>query len=130
MSGKEAIKSVPEENVYNGVYRILLAGMFISTTFFMIGVVLALLHPAVIPLTSSWIKSQYNFHVFSEGLIHGSPASYMMMGTVLLILTPVTRVAVSIYAFFVDRDYKFVIVTSTVFFVMILTIVLSFFGLK
>lgn len=130
MSGKEAIKSVPEENVYNGVYRILLAGMFISTTFFMIGVVLALLHPAVIPLTSSWIKSQYDFHVFAEGLIHGSPASYMMMGTVLLILTPVTRVAVSIYAFFVDRDYKFVIVTSTVFFVMILTVVLSFFGLK
>ncbi len=123
-------EEVKEANVYSGVYRVLMAGMFLSTALFIIGVVLALLHPAVIPLNSMWILEQYHLGVLFQGLLLGNPASYMMLATILLILTPVTRVLVSIYAFWVDQDYKFVIVTATVFIVMALTVLSSFFGLK
>ena len=51
-----------------------------------------------------------------------------MIATVLLILTPVARVIVSIYAFLVDRDRKYVIVTSIVLAIMILTVILGMFG--
>ena len=123
-------EEIKEANVYSGVYRVLMAGMFLSTALFIIGVILALLHPAVIPLNSTWILEQYHLGVFFQGLLLGNPASYMMLATILLILTPVTRVLVSIYAFWVDQDYKFVIVTATVFLVMTLTVLSSFLGLK
>lgn len=123
-------EQVAEENVYSGVYRVLMAGMFLSTAFFIIGVILALIHPSFIPLTSAWIQEQYHWRTIVGGLAHGDPAAFMMLATILLILTPVTRVMVSIYAFFVDKDYKFVAITSIVLLVMILTVILSSLGLK
>ena len=43
----------------------------------------------------------------------------MLIATALLILTPVTRVAVSIYAFTVDRDIKFAAVQASSFVMII-----------
>ena len=54
----------------------------------------------------------------------------MMVATALLILTPVLRVVISIWAFWVDRDYKYVVVTSTVLAVIGLPVVLAHFGVK
>jgi len=39
----------------------------------------------------------------------------MMLAIALLILTPVTRVLVSIYVFYIDDDRKYVVVTGLVF---------------
>ena len=123
-------EQVQEANVYSGVYRILMAGMFVSTSLFIIGVVAALLHPAVIPLNSKWIRENTNAGVVFRGLLLGNPISYMTLATLLLILTPVARVVVSIYASLADRDYKFFAMTSAVFLVMVATVVLSRLGLK
>jgi uncharacterized membrane protein len=49
---------------------------------------------------------------------------------VLLILTPVVRVFVSIIAFAAEGDRKYVLVTSTVLVVIILSVVLSKAGLQ
>lgn len=118
------------EDVYADVYRVLLAGMLLSSSLFGVGVVLALLHPAYVPLTASWIQQHYHWHVFLRGLLAGDAGTFMMLGTILLILTPVVRVLVSIYVFYVDHDYKYVAVTGVVFLVMALTALLSCFGLK
>ena len=64
---------------------------------------------------------------YSEPLKRSAP---VITGAVLLILTPIARVIISVYAFAVDRDYKYVAVTSAVLFVMALTVVLGLFGLK
>lgn len=121
---------VPEENVYADVYRVLLAGMYLSTTLFVVGLVLALLHPAFVPLDPAWIASHYHWRLVASGLLSADAAAYMLTATFLMILTPVVRVVVSIYAFAVDRDWKYVAVTSTVLLVMALTVVLSRFGLR
>ena len=118
-----------EANVYTGVYRVLLGGMLLSTALFAIGLVRALLHPAYFPLTSEWIQQHYHWSVVWRGLATLDPVVLMMVATVLLILTPVARVLVSIYAFYVDRDRKYVAVTSIVFLVMVLTVVASYLGL-
>ena len=120
----------PEENVYTDVYRMLIAGMIVSSMLFAIGIVLAMLHPQYVPLSARWVRSQYHVGVVVHGLLHGNPSAIMLVATVLLILTPVARVVVSIVAFLTDRDYKFVAVTSFVLLVMIVTVILGELGLQ
>jgi len=119
-----------EQNVYADVYRVLLGGMIVSSALFAFGLIRALLHPQYIPLTTDWVKQHYHVSVVLHELAHADPTALMMVATVLLILTPVVRVLVSIYAFWVDRDYKYVVVTGIVFLVMVLTVVLAHFGLQ
>jgi uncharacterized membrane protein len=119
-----------QQNVYASVYKVLLAGMIVSTAIYVIAIVRALLHPEYIPITPEWIKQQYHLSVLAHGIISLDPTALMVVATALLILTPVARVAVSIYAFAVDRDAKFVAVSSIVFLIMIITVVLGILGLK
>lgn len=115
--------------MYADVYRVLIGGMIVSTCLFVVGVIAAMIHPQYIPLSAAWIRGSYHWSVFIHGLLSFNPTSFMMLATLLLILTPVVRVLVSIYAFYVDRDYKYVAVTSLVFFIIVLTIILSRLGL-
>ena len=119
-----------EENVYQDVYRVLLAGMFVSSALFAVGLARALLHPEAYPLTPEWVRSHYHWSAIWQGLKQFDAFTLMMVATALLILTPVLRVAISIWAFWVDRDYKYVVVTSIVLAVIALSVVLSHFGLK
>lgn len=128
-SERERVGNVAD-NVYADVYKVLLAGMVLSTTLFAIGVVLALLHPAYVPLSADWVRQQYHWRIFIHGIATADPGAFMLLATILLILTPVSRVLVSIYVFYVDHDRKYVVVTAIVFLVMVLTVILSRFGLK
>lgn len=119
-----------EANVYADVYKVLITGMLISTTLFAVGIVLALLHPRSVPLTPDWARRYYHWNVIAAGIRHGDPAVIMLIASVLLILTPVARVVMSIYAFAVDHDRKYVMVTSIVLLVMVATVILGLLGLK
>jgi uncharacterized membrane protein len=119
-----------EENVYSVVYYVLLGGMIVSSIMFAIGIVRALEHPTFFPLTPEWVKEHYNVAVVIHGLRVLDPTALMMVACVLLILTPVSRVLVSIYAFLVDRDFKFVAVTTIVFLIMVATVIAGLLGLK
>jgi uncharacterized membrane protein len=109
---------------------VLLGGMVVSTALFVVGIVRALLRPQFVPLTPDWIKQHYRWPVVVEGIRSFDPTVIMMIATVLLILTPIARVVVSIYAFAVDNDRKFVLVTLAVLLVIVLTVVLGLVGLK
>jgi uncharacterized membrane protein len=122
--------SSEELNVYADVYKVLLGGMIVSTALFAAGIVRALLHPEFVPLTPEWIKQHYHWRVIVEGIRSFDPTVIMLIATVLLILTPIARVVVSVYAFAVDRDHQFVVVTLIVLSVIILTVVLGLFGLR
>ena len=117
-----------EENVYADVYRVLLAGMIISSILFALGMIRALLLHTYFPLTRQWVQQHYHWNVVMHGLATLDPATLMLVAAVLLILTPVARVVVSIYAFHVDHDRKYVGVTGIVFLIMVLTVLLARFG--
>ncbi|MBZ5569537.1 MAG: DUF1634 domain-containing protein [Acidobacteriia bacterium] len=117
-------------NVYAGVYRVLLVGMLVSTAMFVLGVVRALMLRTHFPLTPEWVRQHYHVSDVVHGLAALDPFALMLVASLLLILTPVLRVVVSIYAFWVDHDWKYVGVTSIVLAVMVLTFVLSRFGLQ
>jgi len=54
-----------------------------------------------------------------QGLGHGEGTAIVMLGLLLLILTPVMRVAVSVVGFAAERDRRFVLITLTVLAVLI-----------
>lgn len=118
------------QNVYSDVYRILLGGMYASTALYVLGVVSALMHPQYVPLDQGWVRRQNQWNTILHGIVHFDQTSLMLAATILLILTPIARVLVSIYAFWVDRDRKYVGVTSIVFLVIVLTVILAHFGLS
>ena len=120
----------PQDNVYAAVYHALLAGMLASTVLFAIGLIRGMMLHTYFPLTDKWITDHYHWSVVEQGISTLDPTVLMMIATVLLIITPVVRVVVSIITFAVDGDRKYVLVTSTVLAVMVLTLVLSHFGLK
>jgi uncharacterized membrane protein len=59
------------------------------------------------------------------GLKHGRGQAIVVIGLVLLIATPVVRVAVSIAGFIYERDWAFVVITTIVLFLLILSFVLG-----
>ncbi len=127
---EEAKQSGVQDNVYAGVYYVLQGGMIVSTALFIVGLVRGMMLHTYFPLTPDWIKQHYHWEAVKSGLAALDPTTLMMLATVLLILTPVARVIVSIYVFAVDHDRKYVLVTSIVLAVMVLTFVLSRFGLQ
>lgn len=119
-----------EQNVYAGVYKVLLVGMAVSTVLYAAGMIQALRRHERIVLSSAWVRSHYHFSLVLHGLASLDPTALLLLATVILILTPVARVVVSIHAFYVDRDAKYVVVTGIVFLVIILTVLLGWLGLR
>lgn len=117
-----------EQNVYEGVYRLLMAGVVVTNLLFVIGLILALIHPQYVPLSARWARDQYQWSTLIHGLASGEADAFLTIGTLLLILTPIARVVVSIYSFYVDHDRKYVAVTSIVLLVILLTLVLGALG--
>jgi uncharacterized membrane protein len=50
----------------------------------------------------------------ARGVMHGQGRSIVLVGLLLLIATPVVRVAVSIVTFIYERDPRYVLITATV----------------
>ena len=119
-----------DQDVYAAVYHALLYGMIASSILFAVGLVRGMLLHTEFPLTDAWVTSHYHWKVVTHGIATADPMVLMMIATVLLILTPVVRVIVSIIAFAQDGDRKYVLVTSIVFAVMVLTVLLARVGLQ
>lgn len=122
--------SKAEQKIYADVYDVLTAGMVVSSVLYAIGVILALMHPRTIPLTRAFVLHNYQLGNVLHGFAHFRPGAFMFVATVILILTPVSRVVISIYAFYSERDWKYVLVTGIVFLVIVLTVVLGRLGLQ
>ncbi|MGH9521985.1 MAG: DUF1634 domain-containing protein [Terriglobales bacterium] len=118
-----------DKNVYAAVYHALLYGMIASSALFAVGLIRGMLLHTYFPLTEQWITDHYHWKVVMHGIATADPTVLMMIACVLLILTPVVRVVVSIIAFAQEGDRKYVLVTSVVLAVIVLSILLGHEGL-
>jgi uncharacterized membrane protein len=66
------------------------------------------------PLTKPGAVFPHSMGALIQGLEHGQGRAIVMAGLLLLIATPVLRVAVSVLAFVYQRDRTFVVITSVV----------------
>lgn len=59
------------------------------------------------------------------GVAHGDPLAIILLGLLVLLATPVVRVAVSIIAFALDRDWQYVVITSVVLVILMVSFIVG-----
>lgn len=57
------------------------------------------------------------------GALHGDSLSIIQLGLLMLIATPIARVIFSVVAFFLERDYLYVVVSTIVLLVLLYSLI-------
>lgn len=111
---------------------VLRIGVTVSAVIFIIGLVVMFVHhPSYSAgasyhlLTSRSASFPHSFSALMTSLAHGRGDGIILLGTMLLILTPVLRVAVAIVSFTIEKDPAMTLVTIFVLLVLVLSFVLS-----
>jgi len=115
---------LPELQFINKVVSVILAaGMYATIGFYLLGLILLFAKGDGVPE----ISKQYfhSFRSFVSGFLSMNPRPFLYLGTISLILTPITRVLISIFAFWKEKDKKFVMVTMIVFMVIFASVVVG-----
>jgi len=100
----------PKSGVYSIVYHSLVIGMTVSTALFSLALALQVLR--------------------ALGVAVPVPTLLLRLGVIVMILTPVTRVVVSIVAFLRERDFRFAAITLVVLATLFGSILLGLSGLE
>ena len=108
------------------VSYVLLIGVLISAALIAVGFVLALAVGWQTSLLGSAAPNggTADFGRILRGLLALTPTAIVQLGLVVLVLTPVVRVATSLIAFAIERDRLYVLITLAVFAVLIASIFL------
>lgn len=110
------------ERVENLISHVLRVGVVVSLLVITTGTVMSFVHhPGFLwshndlgPLISQGATSLPTVHGVIEGVLAGRGQAMVMLGLMLLIATPVLRVAVSVVVFVIQRDWIFVAITLVV----------------
>lgn len=104
--------------------KIMRIGVIISVIIMLFGLVLY-----IVTGTTGFGSHYYltSFGQLLKGIISLKPYSIMMLGVFVLILTPVLRVVVSIYSFYKEHDKMYVIITTIVFIILLISFFLGTF---
>ncbi len=99
---------------------ILQGGVLLSSLVIVIGFIWLLISSSMLahPITSF----PHSFSALWTGLLSGSPLAIIVLGLLLLIATPVARVATSIVAFGLEHDRRYVIITCIVLAILLYSI--------
>lgn len=103
--------------------KILRIGVLISAVILMVGLVVSLLHNGT-DYPAHEVPT--DFKAILKGVLQFKAGAIMMVGLFCLILTPVLRVVVSIYAFFKEQDYLYVAITVIVLIILMVGMLLGF----
>jgi len=79
----------------------------------------------LVRLTSPGAEFPHSVPSVIQGLQHGQGRAIVMAGLLLLIATPVLRVAISVLAFVYQRDRTFVVITTVVLALLLTSFVLG-----
>lgn len=123
------MRKLNDKQVEIFIGQVLRAGMLVSFVVTLIGLFLYLLHHA------SATPDYRVFHSINRGLLHpgellpeafrGYPQAIIQFGILLLIATPVARVAFLVGAFALERDRMYVFVSGLVLAVLLYSLVFS-----
>jgi uncharacterized membrane protein len=117
----------PLRTVEKAVGRVLRIGVILSATIICLGLVLLAAKGIITNgmRIDAAIPYPRDLGALLSGLLALDPASVIVLGLVVLIATPITRVFVSIIAFALERDWRYVAVTAIVLAILIVGIALG-----
>lgn len=106
--------------------KVMQVGVFLAAGVMLVGVLLLLI--------TGQSGYQGSFHPTSfsgilTGIVQLKSYAIIMAGLFLLILTPVLRVIVSIYAFYVAKDRLYVWITTTVLIILLIAMLIGMRGI-
>ena len=105
--------------------RVLRIGVWVSASFMIAGLLIAAMYPSTIVVFSS----NPTLGNLVMRMLSGSfdPVTLMFAGLVFLMFTPILRVITAVVGFGVERDWRFVFVSSVVLLLLACEIVYSIF---
>jgi len=110
--------------------KILRIGVITSAIVILIGMALYFLngagYPSVVKDGQTIVEFPKRFSAIFAGLAAGKSYAVIMLGVFLLILTPVLRVVVSIYAFYKEKDNLYVIITTIVLVILMFAMFMGY----
>jgi uncharacterized membrane protein len=113
-----------ETQFINSVVAIILAtGMYVTVTLYLVGLVLMFAEGTGVPRMSD--QYFHSFGTFFSSLFSLRASAFLYLGTITLILTPVSRVLISIFAFWKEKDFKYVGITAVVFMVIMISVLVG-----
>ena len=118
------------ELIISGVLR---AGVLTSLLLILVGTLVTFLHhPEYASSPAEWVRltrpgaaGPRSLREVATGILAFRGQAIVAAGLLVLILTPVLRVAVSILAFVLQRDRTYVVITSVVLLLLLLSFVLG-----
>lgn len=125
MAAKEPTTAKEMAQVQTIIGRILQVGVIFSAIVMLIGLVLFLVSGQS-GYSGSYVPRRMG--LILQGTWQLKPYAIMMLGVYCLILTPVLRVVVSIYAFYKERDRLYVAITTLVLAILLVALAIGVTG--
>ncbi len=98
--------------------KLLRTGVALAAAVTAIGGILLILREGMTPVISGRFRHEpvpfAGMRDLALGVLHGEPGSIIILGVVLLIATPIARVAATLVAFASQRDRTYVVVAALV----------------
>ncbi len=116
--------TVSELGAANIIGQVLQSGVLLSALIIMFGIVLLMLQPGGISGRMLLEFPRTPGQVWT-GLLHGQAQAVVTLGLLLLIATPIMRVAASVLLFALERDRHFVVITSLVLAILLFSLFLT-----
>lgn len=105
--------------------HVLRLGVWASASLMILGLLIATIWPSsVITITSNPSLGDLIVRIFSGTF---DPVTLMFAGIVLLMFTPILRVITAVFAFAIEKDRRFVFVSSIVLIMLAVEIIYSIF---
>ncbi|GHO45089.1 DUF1634 domain-containing protein [Ktedonospora formicarum] len=116
--------SMPPARINDLISRVLQVGVIASSTVIIIGLLLFLFQPDA--LKGQHLEDfPHTLDQFTSAIVHLQPLAIIMLGLIILIATPILRVVFSILAFYLEHDYRYVIITCIVLALLIFGMLLG-----
>lgn len=105
------------------ISNVLRGGVLLSASLIFVGVAMFYVHYALYGVDTH--PFPHSLGAVITGLVQGQASSVIILGLLVLLVTPLLRVAVSIVAFALERDWRYVIITVIVLCVLLLSFILG-----
>ncbi len=124
MNKKNMVIAEPESGHVNRIVTATLTtGMYITIALYLLGVLLSFIKLSAVPsLPDQYFSTPV---LFFSAVLHLDPRAFLFLGTVTLIFTPAACVLLSAFSFWKLRDFKYAGVTSIVFLVIMISVVVG-----
>jgi uncharacterized membrane protein len=118
---------VTDRSIERSVSVLLMAGVILAGSVTLLGAVVFLIHHWAETVNYSTFHSQPRVDRIISGIVTGAISgrarSIIQLGMLLLIATPVARVAFSLFGFAAERDRTYVVVTTIVLVVLLYSLI-------